>query len=70
MHDINVYLGKNQHTKDDEMTVTQATVRCYIPLPLTNHQTAPKSWVGEDAVIVLTTTTTLFKHCCCAAYVM
>jgi len=39
---INVYLGKIQHTTDDETTVTQATVRCHIPLPLINHQNAPK----------------------------
>ena len=51
---INVYLGKIQHTTDDETTVTQATVRCHIPLPLINHQNAPKQWVDEDAVIFLT----------------
>jgi len=51
---INVYLGKNQNTKDAEMIVTQAAMRCHIPLPLINHQAAPKSWVCEDAVIVLT----------------
>jgi hypothetical protein len=41
---INVYLGKNQNTKDAEKIIN----------PLINHQTAPKSWVCEDAVIVLT----------------
>jgi len=50
----NVYLGKNQNTKDDELIVTQATMRCHIPFPLINCQTAPKSWVCEDDVIVLT----------------
>jgi hypothetical protein len=51
---INVYLGKNQNTKDDEMIVTQATIRCHIPLPLINHQAATKLWVCEAVVIVLT----------------
>jgi hypothetical protein len=40
---INVYLGKNQNTKDDETIMTHATIRCPIPLPLINHLAAPKS---------------------------
>jgi len=48
-YNISVYLGKNQHTTDDETTVTQATVRCHVPLVLIHHQIAPKSWVCEDA---------------------
>jgi len=71
MHMTSLFILENTNTLQMMKRVTQATVRCHIPLPLINHQTAPKSWVYEDAVIVLNNINrNNIKHCCCVADVI